>query len=162
MRSPRGFRPCPTLPPRRPACCLTSNPSVKALRSVCLMSVRAFSLLLIAVVLLLALSLQGCAPAPKTTRAGDSRRTLRVLFVGNSYTIYNDLPWVTSQLSLSSGVDRPLEMKSIALMGATLEEHWDDGFALKEIRDDGPWDYVVLQGQSIKPLIDPDELKDYA
>ena len=126
------------------------------------MKVRVFSLLLVAAVVLLSLSLHGCAPASKTTRAGDSRRTLRVLFVGNSYTIYNDLPWVTSQLSLSAGVDRPLEVKSVSLMGATLKEHWDDGFALKEIRDDGPWDYVVLQGQSLKPIVDPEELREYS
>lgn len=126
------------------------------------MRVRACSLLLVAIVFPLALSLQGCAPASKSTHARDSRRTLRVLFVGNSYTIYNDLPWVTSQLSLSSGVDRPLEVKSVALMGATLKEHWDDGFALKEIRDDGPWDYVVLQGQSLQPLVAPEVLREYA
>src|SRR5690348_15112775 len=125
------------------------------------MRVRNFSLLLDAIVFPLTLSLHGCASASKTTRAGDSRHTLRVLFVGNSYTIYNDLPWVTSQLSLSSDVDRPLEVKSISLMGATLKEHWDDGFALKAIRDDGPWDYVVLQGQSLMPLADPEELREY-
>jgi hypothetical protein len=126
------------------------------------MRVRAFSLLLVAVVVFIALSLQGCSPASNRTQAGDSRRKLRVLFIGNSYTIYNDLPWVTSQLSLSSGMDRPLEVKSVALMGATLKEHWDDGFALKEIRDGGPWDYVVLQGQSLQPIIAPEVLSEYA
>src|SRR3954465_6291413 len=124
------------------------------------MRFRAFSVLLVALVFLFTLSSQSCAPTSKTTRAVDSRHTLRVLFVGNSYTIYNDLPWVTSQLSLSSGTDRPLEVKSVSLMGATLKEHWDDGFALKAIRDDGPWDYVVLQGQSLRPLIDPEELRE--
>lgn len=126
------------------------------------MKVRVFPLLLVAVVIPLSLSLNGCVLASKTTSARNSGRTLRVLFIGNSYTIYNDLPWVTSRLSLSSNVDRPLEVKSVALMGATLKEHWDDGFALKAIRDEGPWDYVVLQGQSHSPLFDPDELKEYA
>src|SRR5437763_14255084 len=87
--------------------------------------------------------------------AATLRPSLRVLFVGNSYTLYNDLPWVTEQLALSDPGAKPIHAESVAMMGASLKEHWDDGFALKKIRDDGPWDYVVLQEQSHKPLNDP-------
>lgn len=98
-----------------------------------------------------------------TYRAPDRNapRSIRVLFVGNSYTLYNDLPWVTSVLSFSAPGARPLEVSSVAMMGATLKEHWEDGFALKRISE-GPWDYVVLQGQSQRPMTDPEEIRKYA
>ncbi len=101
-------------------------------------------------------------PALRSSQAGPPRRSVRVLFVGNSYTAYNDLPWVTKQLALSVPGTKPLEVASVALMGATLKEHWEDGFALRRIREGGPWDYVVLQGQSRMPLTNPEEMNEYA
>lgn len=96
------------------------------------------------------------------TPAADARpQRLRVLFIGNSYTIYNDLPWITRQLSLSSCEARALEVDAVAMMGATLEEHWQDGFALRKLRQEGPWDYVVLQGQSMMPVTEPEKLARY-
>lgn len=121
---------------------------------------------IIKALLLLSLSLALLAatfgPVPRSSQAGPPRRSVRVLFVGNSYTAYNDLPWVTKQLALSIPGAKPLEVASVALMGATLKEHWEDGFALKRIREEGPWDYVILQGQSQRPLADPEEMKEYA
>lgn len=94
--------------------------------------------------------------------AATLRPSLRVLFVGNSYTLYNDLPWVTEQLAISDPGAKPIHAESVAMMGATLKEHWNDGFALKRIREGGPWDYVVLQEQSHMPLADPVEMSKYA
>jgi len=94
--------------------------------------------------------------------AATLRPSLRVLFVGNSYTLYNDLPWVTEQLALSDPGAKPIQAESVAMMGATLKEHWNDGFALKRIREGGPWDFVVLQEQSQRPLADPVEMSKYA
>lgn len=116
---------------------------------------------IVATVCLLAASLQ-LSSSISGSPAATPRRAVRVLFVGNSYTIYNDLPWVTEQLVRSAGEARPLEAESVSMMGATLKEHWLDGFALKRIREGGPWDYVVLQGQSRMPLTDPEGMNEYA
>jgi hypothetical protein len=91
----------------------------------------------------------------------EPHQNLRVLFIGNSYTIYNDLPLIVKQLASSAHESRPLEVHMVAMMGATLQEHWEDGFALQALKQ-GPWDYVVLQGQSLRPLTDPTLTYKYA
>lgn len=72
---------------------------------------------------------------------------LRVLFIGNSLTYYNNLPRMLEQLAASSNVPRKLETRLVAFGGATLRSHWERGQALKAIREGG-WDHVVLQEQS--------------
>lgn len=83
------------------------------------------------------------APAAPT----DAANTLRVLFIGNSYTFINDLPKLTSHLAASARPAQRLETQLVAEGGATLKRHWETGKALEAIRK-GKWDYVVLQGQS--------------
>ena len=70
----------------------------------------------------------------------------RILFIGNSYTYFNNLPAVLAQLANSS---RPnsLETKMVVTGGATLKSLWEAGDALKNIQQGG-WTYVVLQEQS--------------
>ncbi len=81
----------------------------------------------------------------KVTSEAD--RPLRVLFIGNSLTYYNNLPRMLEQLAWSSGVPQKLETRLVVFGGATLRSHWHRGQALKAIRE-GVWDYVVLQEQS--------------
>jgi hypothetical protein len=70
----------------------------------------------------------------------------RILFVGNSYTYYNNLPAVFEQLGNAS---RPgsIETKMVVAGGATLKDLWDRGEALRTIQQGG-WTYVILQEQS--------------
>jgi hypothetical protein len=70
----------------------------------------------------------------------------RILFIGNSYTYFNNLPGVLEQFANSS---RPgsLETKLIVVGGATLKSLWEKGDAIKTIQQGG-WTYVVLQEQS--------------
>ena len=88
-------------------------------------------------------------------------RPLRVLFIGNSYTYVNDLPWLTEQLASSARESRALETEMVAVGGATLESHWEGGQALKAIRK-GPWDFVVLQEQGTRPVEQPEVMHRYA
>ena len=71
--------------------------------------------------------------------------TLRVLFLGNSYTAVNQLPELTA--NLSTGTNKILIYDSYTPGGCTLEEHSTNASALDKIRL-GNWDYVVLQGSS--------------
>lgn len=86
-----------------------------------------------------------CVLTPSLTHAGD---TLRVLFIGNSYTFVNDLPSMVGNMAAASG-DRLITASSTP-GGATLEQHCNNPATLSLINQ-GNWDYVVLQEQSQLP-----------
>jgi hypothetical protein len=69
--------------------------------------------------------------------------SLRVLFIGNSLTAWNDLPGIVEALAKAGG-QPPLLWKGVLLSGTSLEDQWRDGRARRAI-ESGPWDYVVLQ-----------------
>ncbi len=71
----------------------------------------------------------------------------RVLFVGNSYTYFNDLPRVVASIAEASGA--PLVVESITEGGATLGSHWSATGARERI-EAGGLDAVVMQGQSLE------------
>jgi hypothetical protein len=85
---------------------------------------------------------------------------LKVLFIGNSYTYVNDLPALVVALADAAGgrrieVDRSLEG------GYTFQQHVQEGNAIEKIREKR-WDLVVLQEQSLQPLIGRDSMEKYA
>jgi hypothetical protein len=77
--------------------------------------------------------------------AGD---TLRVLFVGNSYTYYNSMPQTVASLAAASGDH--LIFSSSAVGGYTLQQHSADANT-KALIAQGNWDFVSLQEQSQYP-----------
>jgi hypothetical protein len=89
-----------------------------------------------------------------TAPAGDAReqsaRPLRILFIGNSLTAWNDLPDMVMRLAMGAGHPQPLT-RMVAVGGFSLEDHWNQGDARRAIGE-GPWDVVVLQqGPSALP-----------
>jgi hypothetical protein len=72
-----------------------------------------------------------------------SAEPLRVLFIGNSLTAWNDLPNLFASLAQAGGHERPVA-RTIAVGGFSLEDHWNQGDAQKAIATSG-WDFVVLQ-----------------
>src|ERR1051325_2043802 len=81
---------------------------------------------------------------------------LRVLFIGNSYTYFNDLPSVIADLARDAREARPILAEQVTIGGATLESH-QHGEAMRRMKagsSRGPWDVVVLQEQSTGPLGD--------
>jgi hypothetical protein len=80
--------------------------------------------------------------------AGD---TLRVLFLGNSFTFYNDLPHLFYELALSAG--KPVVTDENLVGGYTLTQHSQDSTSLAKIAL-GAFHYVVLQEQSQIPTIE--------
>ncbi len=84
--------------------------------------------------------------SPPPAAAGDAA-PLRVLFVGNSLTFYNDLPSLVEDLSRAAGVERPVDAEMIARGGDSFYSHTerrDDDAPLAVIARGG-WDVVVLQ-----------------
>ena len=82
------------------------------------------------------------------------RATLRALFVGNSYTYADDIPWLTKHLAASGKPPKALEVEMVAPMGATLKNHWETGTVLRRLHEQ-KWDFVVLQEQSMVPIQSP-------
>lgn len=80
-------------------------------------------------------------------RAGQK---LRVFFVGNSYTFYNNMPQMVADIAASMG--DTLEFDSHTVGGYRLQDHWNPGGdpCPGKVKT-GHWDYVVLQEQSQWP-----------
>jgi hypothetical protein len=75
----------------------------------------------------------------------------RMLFIGNSYTSRNRLPWLLADMAAAADPPRPVHVDAIVAGGASLRRHWNAGVALQAM-DKAGWDYVVLQEQSTLPL----------
>jgi hypothetical protein len=77
------------------------------------------------------------------------RRSLNVLFVGNSFTARNDLPGLIARLAAARNIG--LDHRLINRGGASLRMHWNAGGAQKAMSGE-KFDYVVLQEQSTLPV----------
>lgn len=76
---------------------------------------------------------------------GDS---IRALFMGNSYTFFNDMPQMVRSLALSNG--SKLAVKQVEHGGWRLRQHAADSVSVAAIAEGG-WDFVVFQEQSQEP-----------
>jgi hypothetical protein len=78
-----------------------------------------------------------------------------VLFLGNSYTYFNDLPNILSNLALSGGHN--LFTDSITKGGAALSEFLTEGNELNNDLNEKlsriKWDFIILQEQSQIPAL---------
>ncbi len=81
-----------------------------------------------------------------TATAGTS--TNRVLFIGNSFTYYNDMPNMFGTIAANRG--HTVEVAQSTEGGYFLSYHVADSNTLALI-DQGDWDFVVLQDQSTWP-----------
>ena len=76
-------------------------------------------------------------------------KTVRMLFIGNSFTTRNDLPGLLSAIA-EAGACATIESRVIAAGGASLRRHWNAGAS--DTISDGKWDYVLFQEQSRLPI----------
>lgn len=100
------------------------------------------------------LSLMSGAQSPKDT--------LRVLFVGNSYTYVENLPQLVSLMS--EGTKTKLITRKSTVGGAYLSEHWksERGLTTCKLISKGKFDIVVLQDNSMATIQQPDSTAKYA
>lgn len=82
-----------------------------------------------------------------------------ILFIGNSLTYFNEMPWMVGEVAKSKNV--PVGTTFVGRSGFSLRQHWDEGKAVAEIRT-RRYDYVVLQPQSTEIISRPDETAQYA
>ena len=103
---------------------------------------RVLSVVVAVLVFAIPAAAQDLAAPPQT------RSVLRVLFVGNSYTVFNNLPDLVAAIA-AADPDGPIIVPMLVTRGgATLRWHLENGSALKSLAT-GTWDFVVLQEQSL-------------
>lgn len=103
---------------------------------------------------------------------------MKVLFVGNSYTFFHQLPEVVASFGRYRGV--PVELERYLRGGASLQTHWCDNLGLFEQRCgfcpeldpqrvggldralEARPDVALLQGQSMDPVVQPESFYAHA
>jgi len=110
------------------------------------------------VCMLLVLGLAVCSSSPAD--GDETSAPLKVLFIGNSYTAVNDLPAIVESLAEAAG-GRRIETGRHLVGGATLERHVKKTRAVDKIREK-KWDVVVLQEQSLRPIIQRERMWQFA
>ncbi|AXT59467.1 hypothetical protein D1816_03565 [Aquimarina sp. AD10] len=94
--------------------------------------------------------------------AQSKKKTLKVLFVGNSYTYVENIPQITS--IISDSLQTKLITKKSVIGGAKLRDHWlgNRGLKTKEIIKKNKFDIVVLQEWSLGTIYESDSIRKYA
>ena len=85
---------------------------------------------------------------------------MSVLFVGNSYTFYNDMPDQVTALSVSDPGAATITTERVVQGGATLKLHHEETGARDKIQSGG-WTHVVLQEKSTGTLHDKPDFHTY-
>ncbi len=82
-------------------------------------------------------------------------KKIKVLFIGNSYTYYNNLPQLIKDIALAN--NDTLIFDSNTPGGYTLFNHFNDVNTTSKIFANA-WDYVVIQAQSQEPSFSPSQV----
>ena len=111
-------------------------------------SMKAFPRTVRCVFLFLSLCLLvACTSSPKTPFPEEGG--VRVLFIGNSFTYWNDLPRTIADLAGSLN-ETPMVYQEVAKPDYSLEDHWFE--KVGEVINQGGWNLVVMQqGPSSHP-----------
>lgn len=93
--------------------------------------------------------------------SAQKKDTLNVLFIGNSYTYYNNMPHLVSLISDST--DTKIVTRKSTRGDSWLHEHWNGRKAIKtrEVLAKEKYDIVVLQEYSMGAINSPDSLRKY-
>ncbi len=95
----------------------------------------------------------------------DKNMKYNILFIGNSYTYYNDMPDVIfADIAKSAGYD--IEVTKVTKGGWYLDGHADSsdesGAIVDVMLKKNKYDYVIIQEQSVCPAADPGRFYDGA
>ncbi len=91
-----------------------------------------------------------------------SQEKKEILFVGNSFTFYWNLPKLVEDMSKSKGLNWKVFQSTSS--GATLEQHWNSKKGLKTISliKENKFDYIIFQDRSHNPIRQVDSTIIYA
>ena len=97
--------------------------------------------------------------SPRSFAVEPADQPLRVLFIGNSYTSFNNLPGLVAAMAEAGG-GRKIVVGRHLRNGGSFERHVKEG-AIQKIGSQ-PWDVVVLQEQSMMPIVYPERMQESA
>ncbi len=92
---------------------------------------------------------------------GQSETSTDVLFIGNSYTYFWNLPQVVK--SMAESQDKEIFTRQSTAGGANLGHHWkgERNLQSRSLVKSGKWEYVVLQDHSLRAIEAVDSLNYY-
>ena len=82
----------------------------------------------------------------------------KVLFIGNSFTFYWNLPSQVEKMSIEKGLN--WDVKHVTVPSAKLSDHWNNS-DLKSLLESETFDHVIIQEHSTYPLTNSDDTKAY-
>ncbi|EAR13223.1 hypothetical protein PI23P_01977 [Polaribacter irgensii 23-P] len=90
------------------------------------------------------------------------KKPTRVLFVGNSFTYFWNMPQLVKAMGASQGVS--LEIHQSTVGGSNLKQHWleEKGTLTRKFLKEERWDYVILGDHSLSTIDTPESFKIYA
>lgn len=104
---------------------------------------------------LLAAMIAGAIQVNAATKKAEPMDSVRILFVGNSFTYYNDMPAMFD--SIAHTQKNPVSITRVVKGGERLGGHLKNK-RLLELLKKGGWDFVVLQEQSSDPAMPTKEV----
>ncbi len=87
--------------------------------------------------------------------------TTKILFVGNSFTYFYNLPQVVAAMGKTQDV--ALYTRQSTVGGSNLEQHWkgEKGTKTREMLEAQDWDYVVFNNHSRSAIDTPESFMEY-
>ncbi len=126
------------------------------------------NIVLILLSIFLLFELSGCSDLSKSDEKElpdlVSKKDFKILFIGNSFTFYNDGVdyHLLNMLKVDKSADSILyHIQNIAESSYTLEAHYNDIKTINKIKSN-KWNLVILQEQSTRPVNNPDLFLEFA
>jgi hypothetical protein len=93
--------------------------------------------------------------------ATGQKDTTRVLFIGNSFTYFFNLPQVVNAMAETQG--KIIITRQSTYGGSNLEQHWKNEKGMESMKklNEGKWDYVILNNHSTSPIDNRDAFFEY-
>ncbi len=99
----------------------------------------------------------------KVVLSSSEPEALKILFIGNSITYFNDMPSMFARLVQADDSERSLKIVQVTYGGASLQGHYQGwSGARRVLRHQGPWDYVVLQEHSARAIGEVSGMREFA
>lgn len=85
----------------------------------------------------------------------------RVLFIGNSFTFYWNVPRMVEEMAAHHKLQ--WDVDQVTLGGATLAQHWkgERGLNTRVVLRDKAYDRIILQDHSTYPILKPEVTREY-
>lgn len=99
---------------------------------------------------------------PIYLKAQKNEAPINVLFVGNSFTYFWNMPHLVEAMSKTQGVI--LNVRQSTVGGSNLEQHWksEKGTVTRQLIEDLKWDYVVFGDHSRSTIDAPKRFRKYS